>query len=241
MAALVRMDRNDPNFTEASEAWHKADKAYGEVLAALTGNQQATVSQTFKVPDALVDAKNVQYVGVHDTNPFAAQLAEAERKMKGSPGDETLLRLYENTKTLYDGWEEENNSGAEFGEVHIPVYIVDADGKLVKNDEFINGITVMVGHSVNDFSPFIVYAFVEQPEQSDTDIAANTEGNPPALPAEDKKTLVYTVARGDTLWAISKKYGCTVAEIVALNGELIKDPDLILVGWELTLPLPQTA
>lgn len=28
----------------------------------------------------------------------------------------------------------------------------------------------------------------------------------------------------DTLWVIARKYGCTVTEIVALNGELITDP-----------------
>ena len=57
-----------------------------------------------------------------------------------------------------------------------------------------------------------------------------------AILPDDKKTGVYIVRHGDTLWAISKRYGCTVAEIVALNGELITDPDLIFAGWELKMP-----
>lgn len=48
--------------------------------------------------------------------------------------------------------------------------------------------------------------------------------------------VTYTVQKGDTLWAISGKYGCTVAAIVALNSELIDDPDLIFAGWELKIP-----
>ncbi len=56
------------------------------------------------------------------------------------------------------------------------------------------------------------------------------------IPQADKKTTVYIVKQGDTLWAISKKYGCTVAEIIALNDKLITDPDLIFAGWELKIP-----
>ena len=53
---------------------------------------------------------------------------------------------------------------------------------------------------------------------------------------EDKRADVYIVNQGDTLWAISKKYGCTIAEIVSLNGELITDPDLIYIGWKIKVP-----
>ena len=57
-----------------------------------------------------------------------------------------------------------------------------------------------------------------------------------AILPDNRKTVVYIVKRGDTLWAISRKYGCTVAEIVGLNGKLITDPDLIFAGWELEIP-----
>ena len=58
----------------------------------------------------------------------------------------------------------------------------------------------------------------------------------PETPAITPTENVYTVCRGDTLWALSRKYGCTVRDIVAANGSLIKDPDLIYVGWQLTIP-----
>jgi len=47
---------------------------------------------------------------------------------------------------------------------------------------------------------------------------------------------VYTVRWGDTLWALSRRHGCTVGDIVAANSSLIKNPDLIYVGWELVIP-----
>ncbi len=46
----------------------------------------------------------------------------------------------------------------------------------------------------------------------------------------------YVVQRGDTLWALSRKYGCTVNDIVACNDDLIKNPRLIVVGWEIVIP-----
>ena len=35
---------------------------------------------------------------------------------------------------------------------------------------------------------------------------------------------------------IARKYNCSVAEIVSLNRELIRDPALIYSGWELKVP-----
>lgn len=49
----------------------------------------------------------------------------------------------------------------------------------------------------------------------------------------------YTVKRGDTLWAIAKKYygsGAKYPTIVSANKQLIKNPNLIHVGWVLTIP-----
>lgn len=63
-----------------------------------------------------------------------------------------------------------------------------------------------------------------------------TGGTPDAVLPENKKSGIYIVRQGDTLWAIARKCGCSVAEIVSLNRELIRNPALIHSGWELKVP-----
>lgn len=63
-----------------------------------------------------------------------------------------------------------------------------------------------------------------------------TGGAPDAVLPENKKSGMYIVRQGDTLWAIARKCGCSVAEIVSLNRELIRNPALIYSGWELKVP-----
>ena len=63
-----------------------------------------------------------------------------------------------------------------------------------------------------------------------------TGGTPDAVLPENKKRGIYIVRQGDTLWAIARKCGCSVAEIVSLNRELIRNPALIHSGWELKVP-----
>ena len=63
-----------------------------------------------------------------------------------------------------------------------------------------------------------------------------TGGTSDAVLPENKKSGIYIVRQGDTLWKIARKYNCSVAEIVSLNRELIRDPALIYSGWELKVP-----
>lgn len=63
-----------------------------------------------------------------------------------------------------------------------------------------------------------------------------TGGTPDAVLPENKKSGICIVRQGDTLWAIARKCGCSVAEIVSLNRELIRNPALIYSGWELKVP-----
>ena len=63
-----------------------------------------------------------------------------------------------------------------------------------------------------------------------------TGGTPDAVLPENKKSGIYIVRQGDTLWKIARKYGCSVAEIVSLNRELIRNPALIHSGWKLKVP-----
>ena len=48
--------------------------------------------------------------------------------------------------------------------------------------------------------------------------------------------MTYIVQKGNTLWAIAKKHGCTISEIVAANSDLIKNPNRIYAGWQLKIP-----
>ena len=64
-----------------------------------------------------------------------------------------------------------------------------------------------------------------------------TGGTPDAVLPENKKSGIYIVRQGDTLWAIARRYGCTVADIVKMNSNLITMPDRIRVGWQLNMPV----
>ena len=69
--------------------------------------------------------------------------------------------------------------------------------------------------------------------------AGNTPSAPVTAPAAEETAPVYDlyiVQRGDTLIKLARKYGCTVAEIVAANRDLIKDAHWIYPGWELRIP-----
>lgn len=52
--------------------------------------------------------------------------------------------------------------------------------------------------------------------------------------AADNKTTWHTVRTGDTLWAISRRYGVTINSLMAVNPEV--DPDTIWIGQRLRIP-----
>lgn len=61
--------------------------------------------------------------------------------------------------------------------------------------------------------------------------------NPAAIPTPSSP--VHVVERGDSLWDIAEDHlgsGFRWTEIRDLNRDLIADPDVICIGWELTLP-----
>lgn len=50
--------------------------------------------------------------------------------------------------------------------------------------------------------------------------------------------MIHKVKRGDTLSAIAKKYGVTVDAIMRENSAIIKNANVINVGWEIKIPAP---
>lgn len=93
--------------------------------------------------------------------------------------------------------------------------IVEANSELIKNPNLIR-----VGWELK----------IPQKGEAGAD---NTSG---AASQDNTNTGVYIVKKGDTLWGISRKCGCKVADIVALNRDLIADPNKIFAGWELKVP-----
>lgn len=62
--------------------------------------------------------------------------------------------------------------------------------------------------------------------------ATQTAGSSAARTAQAAPQASYhRVVRGDTLWALAKRYGLSLSELIALNPQ-IKNPNLIYVGQE---------
>ena len=49
--------------------------------------------------------------------------------------------------------------------------------------------------------------------------------------------VIHVVAPGETLWVISRRYGVSIAAIVSANA--IADPNVLVVGEALAIPLPR--
>lgn len=80
------------------------------------------------------------------------------------------------------------------------------------------------------------------PDFSDVQSGSSSE----AMPEEvaEKKLVTYTVVGGDSLSRIAKRYYGDASKwklIFEANRDRIKNPDLIQIGWVLTIPeLPET-
>ena len=103
----------------------------------------------------------------------------------------------------------------------IVVYYVDDNGSKQLCETSYDPIRKRVSWKTSPLSPSSVYmiGYDEKLVKPDTDAY-----------------VTYTVQKGNTLSAIAKKHGCTVADIIAANSDLIKNPNRIHVGWQLKIP-----
>jgi nucleoid-associated protein YgaU len=67
------------------------------------------------------------------------------------------------------------------------------------------------------------------PEYRSADVVMNIE-------VIEKVSREYTVENGDSLSKIGKAYGVSWQDIYEANKDIIKNPDLIEVGWKLKIP-----
>ena len=89
----------------------------------------------------------------------------------------------------------------------------------------INGISGAV-----DLDRFSEEIFLD--ETSEVPATENPTGT------SNTETITYTVQRGDTLWAIARRYGTTSEEIAEINN--ISNPNLIYSGQQLKIPTNST-
>ena len=78
---------------------------------------------------------------------------------------------------------------------------------------------------------------VEQYKTDDSSSGEQTDREVPSPVMKNTSSyMTYTVQAGDTLWAIARKYNCSITGIVAANSDRIKNPNRIHAGWQLKIP-----
>ena len=81
---------------------------------------------------------------------------------------------------------------------------------------------------------YVSYSFVFWEELDCYDGKLTLEMETQSGQTEAESRLVHNVVRGDTLWAIARRYGVTVEQLLQNNPD-IKNPNLIRVGQEVVV------
>ncbi len=99
-----------------------------------------------------------------------------------------------------------------------------------------NGILYITGMANSEADKQMVwdaYAKID-PEMRGGDLIMNLDVDPQAAPKE----IIYEVVKGDSLSKIAKNYpGISWKDIYEANKDIIKNPDLIHIGWKLKIPV----
>lgn len=78
---------------------------------------------------------------------------------------------------------------------------------------------------------------VEQYKTDDSSSGEQTDREVPSPVMKNTSSyMTYTIQAGDTLWAIARKYNCSITGIMVANSDRIKNPNRIHAGWQLKIP-----
>ena len=112
----------------------------------------------------------------------------------------------------------------------VVVYYVDGNGSKQLCETSYDPIKKQVSWETTHLSIYMIGY-----DESRVNPAGNPQENQTAGDS-NASCVTYIVQKGNTLWAIAKKHGCTISEIVAANSDLIKNPNRIYAGWQLKIP-----
>ena len=184
-----------------------------------------------KMPDCklVMDYETFGGVGVQESNEIAQVFLETTRRLTNkdiiiysdlsnsqSRFSSELAENYELWLAYYSGEERLREIETRWNN-----YI----GLQYSDRGRINGISGAV-----DLDRFSEEIFLD--ETSEVPITENPTGT------INTETITYTVQKGDTLWAIARRYGTTSGEIAEINN--ISNPNLIYPGQELRIPTNST-
>jgi LysM repeat protein len=78
----------------------------------------------------------------------------------------------------------------------------------------------------------------DEPGASPTRSPAAATATPAPTPIPEPTPQVYVIKAGDTLSKIAREFGLTVDQLLAANEDTIENPDRIVVGDEIIIPVP---
>lgn len=106
---------------------------------------------------------------------------------------------------------------------------VNGVGKLFEGTHYLRKVT----HTINSDGYNVEAETIKMGNKSvlSSDESINKEPKAPESPKYKYITIVW----GDTLWALSRKYGTTVKHLADINN--IRNPDLIYAGNKLKVPV----
>lgn len=195
------------------DGWYADSSFSGSPVTEITGTDtgdKVFYAKWTRNTTPIISGNTINYIVEHyKTDGSGYTLAETEHSA-GKTGDTVTA-----TPKTYEGF------------TYNPA-ISTASGTLKKISSLEDIVTLKLYYDVN-----------ADTEQESTDSGSEEKAdreNPSPVMKNTTSYMTYTVQAGDTLWAIARKYNCSITEIVAANSDRIKNPNRIHAGWQLKIP-----